>query len=44
MRKVKNSIKKMMALCLASHHDTGNGNNCFCRRQNKNRKFDSKRQ
>ena len=31
-------------IVFSSHHDTGNGNNCFCRRQNKNRKFDSKRQ
>ena len=44
MRKVKNSIKKMMALCLAAIMTLANGNNCFCRRQNKNRKFDSKRQ
>ena len=29
MRKVKNSIKKDDDIVFSSHHDTGNGNNCF---------------
>lgn len=44
MRKVKNSIKKMMTLCLAAIMTLAMATTAFAADRIKNRKFDSKRQ